>query len=182
MESEIKDSRRDAEAQSIGNAAKLREALVGLIDGICFHCDMSEDCKGVPCEKMQKAKAALAEPPRNCDVGTAGEQKERFSKFCTEHTDPMDIDGWQCDKKCPLYKNHPDCQFAWAQMPYESEVSHGKGMLNGYLNEKIEREKAKGLFAITRAIDDLAKAIIQANRERLEALKESEEAEDEMLG
>lgn len=48
------------------------------------------------------------------------------------------------------------------------------GMLNGYLNEKIEREKAKGLFAIARAIDDLAKAIIQANRERLEALKESE--------
>ncbi|MBQ2630664.1 MAG: hypothetical protein IJG13_13400 [Kiritimatiellae bacterium] len=50
------------------------------------------------------------------------------------------------------------------------------GMLNGYLNEKIEREKAKGLFAIARAIDDLAKAIIQANRERLEALKESEVA------
>ena len=50
------------------------------------------------------------------------------------------------------------------------------GMFNGYLNEKIEREKAKGLFAIARAIDDLAKAIIQANRERLEALKESEVA------
>ena len=48
------------------------------------------------------------------------------------------------------------------------------GMLNGYLNEKIEREKAKGLFAIARAIDDLAKAIIQANRERLEAQKKSE--------
>lgn len=56
------------------------------------------------------------------------------------------------------------------------------GMLNGYLNEKIETQKAKGLFAIARAIDDLAKAIIQANRERLEALKESEVAEDEMLG
>ena len=48
------------------------------------------------------------------------------------------------------------------------------GMLNGYLNEKIECEKAKGLFAIARAIDGLAKAIIQANRERLEAQKESE--------
>ena len=51
------------------------------------------------------------------------------------------------------------------------------GMLNGYLNEKIECEKAKGLFAIARAIDDLAKAIIQANRERLEALKKSEVSE-----
>ena len=48
------------------------------------------------------------------------------------------------------------------------------GMLNGYMNERIEAEKAKGLFAIARAIDDLAKAIIQANRERLEAQKESE--------
>ena len=48
------------------------------------------------------------------------------------------------------------------------------GMLNGYLNEKIEREKAKGLFAIARAIDNLAKAIIEANREKLERAKESE--------
>ena len=50
------------------------------------------------------------------------------------------------------------------------------GMLNGYMNERIEAEKAKGLFAIARAIDGLAKAIIQANRERLEALKKSEVA------
>lgn len=50
-----------------GNIAAMREAIEGLIDGICFHCDRSEDCKGAPCEKMQKAKAAIAEPARNCD-------------------------------------------------------------------------------------------------------------------
>jgi len=50
------------------------------------------------------------------------------------------------------------------------------GMLNGYLNEKIEREKAKGLFAIARAIDDLAKAIIQANREKLEELRKARQS------
>ena len=50
------------------NMKAMREALAGLIDGICFHCDLSEDCKGAPCEKMQKAKAALAAPPRNCDL------------------------------------------------------------------------------------------------------------------
>ena len=50
------------------------------------------------------------------------------------------------------------------------------GMFNGYMNERIEAEKAKGLFAIARAIDDLAKAIIRANKERLEALKKSEVA------
>ena len=89
MESEIKDSRRDAEAQSIGNAAKLREALVGLIDGICFHCDMSEDCKGAPCEKMQKAKAALAAPPRNCD---------RYATFNDAITALADKRGWHDGK------------------------------------------------------------------------------------
>ena len=44
-------------------------------------------------------------------------------------------------------------------------------MFNGYLNEKIEKEKAKGLFAIARAIDNLAQAIIQSNKERLEELR-----------
>ena len=56
----------------------------------------------------------------------------------------------------------------------DRKARYHMGMLNGYLNEKIEAEKAKGLFAIARAIDGLANAIIQANRERLEALKESE--------
>ena len=50
------------------------------------------------------------------------------------------------------------------------------GMLNGYLNEKIEAEKAKGLFAIARAIDGLAKAIIQANREKLEELRKARQS------
>lgn len=50
------------------------------------------------------------------------------------------------------------------------------GMLNGYLNEKIEREKAKGLFAIARAIDGLANAIIQANREKLDELRKARQS------
>ena len=68
-DAEIDRLRREAKElrKQIGDAAKLREALVGLIDGICFHCDLSEDCKGVPCEKMQKAQAALAAHARNCD-------------------------------------------------------------------------------------------------------------------
>lgn len=53
------------------------------------------------------------------------------------------------------------------------------GMLNGYLDERIEAKKAKGLFAIAEAIDNLAKAIIQANKEKLEALKESEATDGE---
>ena len=51
------------------------------------------------------------------------------------------------------------------------------GMLNGYLNEKIETQKAKGLFAIARAIDGLANAIIQANREKLEELRKARQSD-----
>ncbi len=55
----------------------------------------------------------------------------------------------------------------------DRKARYHMGMLNGYLNEKIEREKAKGLFVIARAIDDLAKAIIKANREKLEELRKA---------
>ncbi len=50
------------------------------------------------------------------------------------------------------------------------------GMLNGYMNEKIETQKAKSLFAIARAIDGLANAIIQANREKLEELRKARQS------
>ena len=50
------------------------------------------------------------------------------------------------------------------------------GMLN-YMNEneRIEAEKAKGPFAIAWAICGLANALIQSNKEKLEALEKSEE-------
>lgn len=74
-----------------GDAAALREALVGLIDGICFHCDLSGDCKCAPCEKMQKAKAALAAPPRNCNRFCSVEQAK--AAYCMEVRRVMIWDG-----------------------------------------------------------------------------------------
>lgn len=109
-------SKNGADFGQLGDAAALREALVGLIDGICFHCDLSGDCKGAPCEKMQKAKAALAAPPRNCDVGTAEEQAERYGRYCDKFTrDGMHCETCPCCGKIPFGK----CEFAWGQIPYE---------------------------------------------------------------
>lgn len=34
---------------------------------------------------IKKCFAALAAPPRNCDVGTAEDQAERFYAFCGDH-------------------------------------------------------------------------------------------------
>ena len=63
------------------NAAAMRDALLEvkrLFDGrIMFQQAIREAHESV--------NAALAEPPRNCDVGTAEEQAERFMKFCEAH-------------------------------------------------------------------------------------------------
>lgn len=63
------------------------------------------------------AKAALAKPLRNCDVGTVGQQKARFDKFCDSHSD--------CDA-CPLAECDDDvgCAIAFMQRPYENEVAN----------------------------------------------------------
>ena len=59
--------------------------------------------------------AALAKPPRNCDVGTSEEQARRYEELCDSHTCGSICSG-SC---CPLYDY--DCSpFAWAQMPYEA--------------------------------------------------------------
>jgi hypothetical protein len=52
----------------------------------------------------------LKEPLRNCDVGTAREQKERFDNYC---------ESIECNK-CPAYFDKSiDCGIWWSQMPYE---------------------------------------------------------------
>ena len=56
----------------------------------------------------------LAITLRNCDVGTADEQSERFTKYCKMF--PI-CRGCECCGKVLLGR----CELAWAQMPYEEE-------------------------------------------------------------
>jgi hypothetical protein len=61
------------------------------------------------------AKSALAEPLRNCDVGTAAEQNLRHGEWCRKHG----IDGdWDVNCASPDMGCHL-CFARWAQMPYE---------------------------------------------------------------
>ena len=60
------------------------------------------------------ACAAISARPRNCDVGTAKEQAERFDEFCYNHRSREKGCG-----DCPLLEGGPCCELAWAQMPYE---------------------------------------------------------------
>lgn len=68
-------------------------------------------------ESQKMLRAVLAKPPRNCDVGMAKEQEERFEKFCNRFCHDY------C-RGCPLPPKFwelgivGECRFTWAQMPY----------------------------------------------------------------
>lgn len=105
-------------------SSKLREALENIVNHFCTNChnDGPDGCElsevegrfEFLCHKLKQARAALAEPLRNCDVGTAEEQAERFKAFCNSY--PLMCGG------CPLKdvgSVYGDCVIHWAQMPYE---------------------------------------------------------------
>ena len=73
-------------------------------------------------EAIDKCRAALAKPPRQCDVGTAEEQVERFENFCLKHIGCAEETGGRHCVGCPLEKASKHitqkCELYWAQMPY----------------------------------------------------------------
>jgi hypothetical protein len=94
-------------------SSKQREALSGILelidkwrtDGVMEHWQYSQ--------LFDVADNALAEPLKNCEVGTVREQDLRFDDFCGSH---------KCEK-CPLRKVMVSCSLAWAHMPYEEGES-----------------------------------------------------------
>jgi len=106
------------ESLVVGNAAKLREALITLRENL--HVEKIDGCACGPTYigptvcAFTLIDAALAAPPRNCDVGTAEEQTQRFDQFCHKNR-TME----KCCGDCPAL-GLADCEFIWAQMPYES--------------------------------------------------------------
>ncbi len=97
-----------------GNAAAMRKALE-----FVSHMDDSPYTTYDVLVAIQKARAALSAPVRNCDVGTAEEQEDRFTMYCHSYV--------VCPL-CPVKKlwnfngrRQPSCAVLWAQMPYEAE-------------------------------------------------------------
>ena len=107
-----REATREKSSQ-VGNAAKMREALEEISRELWWSIDpfCNDDCCKPKRELAKIADAALAAPPRNCDVGTAEEQIARFNKFCF----PI-----KCSE-CQLHTDEDlhDCIFRWAHMPYE---------------------------------------------------------------
>ena len=102
------------DCNQLGNTAKMREALEQAKRVLHCAAIVSDILKGEDARKAFNAiTAALSAPPRNCDVGTAEEQSERYEKFCYAHRSREKGCG-----DCPLC-DIPCCEFAWLQMPYE---------------------------------------------------------------
>lgn len=100
---------------------KLRETMIEVLEYIeTFHKYITPG-KGKKLTALfavadtirDKARAALAEPARNCDVGTAEDWLSRFNTVCER------CSGSDCDHR--LFKDEEvcDCFARWLQMPYE---------------------------------------------------------------
>lgn len=117
-----------------GNAAAMREALEKCREiALQWQADEADGVAGTTDKPSARSaaeavidmefeiNAALAKPPRNCDIGTEKEQEMRFSDYCRKHYDlTFDLDSDPC-KACPFFAMPSGCRFAWAQMPYEAE-------------------------------------------------------------
>ena len=92
------------------NVKAMREALVmvkRLFDGrLMWQPDIRKAHEAV--------NAALAAPPRNCDVGTTKEQSARFDAHCRKHMGCLTCPLREKDGGVPKH-----CEFAWEQMPYD---------------------------------------------------------------
>lgn len=112
--------------RELGNAQKMREALencanmgeqidclLGISDATVY-AFRHERCLAHNISEC--ALAALAAPPRNCDVGTADEHAKRFYSVCKKYK----LSDGACEASCPMQMSL-NCALAWAQMPYEKE-------------------------------------------------------------
>lgn len=102
-----------------GNQMKMREALQKIRKiadiNICESVGDYSDKRII-----EIADAALSAPPRQCDVGTAEEQADRFREFCKKGKLPQFAQSAYCARECSC-RDAADCKFAWAQAPYAQE-------------------------------------------------------------
>ena len=98
----------------MNNYEQMREALNNIGNAAAW---VAENCNDQQTAKymndvIEMVQSAISIPRRQCDVGTAEEQDDRFSDFCLKQG--------MCEK-CEIYKRGGGlrlCHLRWAQMPY----------------------------------------------------------------
>ena len=88
---------------------KLREALTKILN---LTNSLDEDCAVDPVEIRDIAKDALAEPIKNCEVGTPSEQEDRMRHFCLHDQGGCGV----CRRRKDM--TFRECIIDWGQMPY----------------------------------------------------------------
>lgn len=123
--SNAKALREALEAINCINTGGLKRLLVELVESDILDGGLINKTISA----VEKARRALSAPLRQCDVGTAEEQAERFGKLCGKYYN----EEYPCDKECPLASlpmihGFPRCQAYWSQTPYGAEegAEHGK--------------------------------------------------------
>lgn len=102
------------------NSAALREALEEVLDKIdAWRTDGSMEHWQYS-QLFDICDAALAAPPRNCDVGDAAEQSERLAKFCKANYEKAKKDKHICSE-CRFNDCIGECPLNWAQLPFTPE-------------------------------------------------------------
>ena len=116
------------------NMKAMREALEDARNFLLKHCCGSSEAQAI----ISRIDCALAAPPRNCEVGTAEEQGERFKNFCRNHQFiSVDLEDhfppvYVCsNESCPLHDYYiahgeDNCELAWAKMPYVEKKGGAK--------------------------------------------------------
>ena len=104
------------DAASVGNCAAMRHAIAIAVGDLQNNLEMTPDERQFMARYL---KAAIDKPARQCDVGTAEEQAERFHIAC-HSTGIGSIKGRTDCSRCLLYKNTiRNCVIAWTQLPYD---------------------------------------------------------------
>ena len=106
------------DCNQFGNSASMRDALEEVrfylphfLQYMRLHRE-DEEAGGYYGRILDVVNVGLSGHPRNCDVGTAEEQYERFVRWCASRN-MKDCWGVGCGVSCRK------CLIAWSQMPYE---------------------------------------------------------------
>ena len=107
------------EAVNVRKFRKIAKNIRRLVDHIRKEKSLSENLAREAFDQIDDlAIEALIAPPRNCDMGTAEEQSERFRNFCKIESAAS---GGHCTGCRAICYGRDKCEFSWAQMPYEEE-------------------------------------------------------------
>lgn len=130
---------------------KLREAMMQIYDRVN---SLDENCGVDPVEIRDIARAALAEPVKNYEVGTAEEQSKRLHDYCKSHRclNCSSGNGDECKFYRPGMKT--DCKIEWANAPYESEAS-ARAVVGACVKQQEAERKCVALREALKQVNEL---------------------------